>query len=118
PTEPFIGNDAEGILVAGRAGMGGDLFGSHISNGTRHILCAIIMRTMRNQSDPEIAEEDLVMLTNEHILRLDVTVYDLAIMRILQCLRNLLDIVDHGRDGKWGSFRVAITQSATRSVVH
>src|SRR5256885_14077156 len=93
--EPFIDDDAKGILVAGRAGMRLHLFWDHVGNGsgglllaTTHIRVTILIRetiplraTTRvapteglvYYCDAEVTKQNLVSASQQHILRFDVT---------------------------------------------
>lgn len=94
--QPFVDHDTQRILVAGRTWMGLDLFGSHIGNRACSILRPSIARTLSHHSNTKVTEQHLVAASQQHILRLDVAMYQLLIVGILQRLGNLLHII-HNR---------------------
>ena len=61
--EPFVDNDAEGILVAGGAWVGFNLLWSHVGDGSGHVLGALVARTLRHQGNAEIAEQYISVAT-------------------------------------------------------
>src|SRR6266852_21377 len=82
-TEPFIDNDAQGIVVAGGAGFALDLFGRHIRDRADHVLRALVARTLRDESEAEVAEQDIVVSSQQHVFRLHIAVDQLFMMRML-----------------------------------
>ena len=89
-TEPFVDAAAEGILVAGRAWMGPDLLWSHVCDGPRHILGALIARTLGHDGDAKVREQQLIVLPHEHVLRFDVAMDEALVVGILQGIGHLL----------------------------
>src|SRR5438094_508849 len=104
--EPLINHDCEGILIAAPTRLALNLFWSHISCCANHLLGALIARTLGNQSNAKITEQDLLVLTQQHVLRLNVAMNQLPLMCILQSLADLLDIGDDGRERQASPFRV------------
>src|SRR6266571_1191303 len=81
--QPFIDNDCQRILVAGRTRMRLDLFRGHIGDGASHILCILVAGTLSDNGNTEVAEQDLTTLAKQHVLWLDVPVNQLLVMGIL-----------------------------------
>src|SRR5215470_1379666 len=77
PSEPFINHYTECVLVAGRTWLALELLGRHVGHGTRHFLCALGYRTLGNQDEAKIAEQDLAVTAKQHVLRLDIPMYQL-----------------------------------------
>ena len=71
PAESTFEDPRMGLPV--RAGMGLDLFGSHVGNRACHIFRALVARTLHYQSNAEIAEQDIAIATDEHVFGLDIT---------------------------------------------
>ena len=66
-----------------------ELFRSHIGDGTRHILSAQQLGRGRKQGDAKITDYDILVRSKQHILWLDIPVYYITIMSILECRGNL-----------------------------
>ena len=84
-TEPFVDDDPQGILVAGRSWFAPDLFGSHIGDGACH---SLLLRPLRDgavddSGDAKVTEPDFVVFIQQHVLWLDVAMDQLAVMGIL-----------------------------------
>ena len=56
PTEPLVGDDAQGILVAGKARSSMELLGSHVGEGARHLLGREQFGHRGKQREAKIAE--------------------------------------------------------------
>jgi hypothetical protein len=83
PTEPFIDNDPQGILVTGWSWFAHNLLGSHIGHGSRHPLRALGARALGEQSQAKITEQNLISASQQHILWLDITMNQSLPMSIL-----------------------------------
>ena len=93
-TEPFVDHDAKGIVVAGRTGMGLDLFGSHGGNGARHVFGILVARTLCDQGNAEVTEQEVAVATDEHVFGLDIPVDQRVIVCVLKGLPNLCFFID------------------------
>ena len=58
------------------------------------------------------------MASQQHVLRLDVTMDQLFLVSILQDLGKLYDVGDDGIERELRPFGVQLSQVATRSIVH
>src|SRR5262249_22335050 len=83
PTQPLIGDDPQSILITGGAGFALNLFRGHVSYSAGKHLRALIARTLRNQGQAKITEQDLVVTSHQQVLRLDVAMNEFLIMSIL-----------------------------------
>src|SRR5579859_4151351 len=81
--EPFIDHHSKSILIRGWTWMRLDLFGCHVGDRAYRILGMIVARTLRHDSDAKVREQDLSLLTQQHVFRLDITVDQFAFMGIL-----------------------------------
>ena len=54
--QPFIDHDAQGILIAGRAGMSLELFRCHVGDGPGCLLDLLGARTLGDDSQAEITQ--------------------------------------------------------------
>src|SRR6266567_3459020 len=113
--EPLIDDDAQCILIAGWTGLTVDLLRRHVGYRASHILRALVARTLGDERDTEVAEQDLAASSHEHVLRFDIAVNELLIVGILQSLSNLLDVGDDQLEGEGCSRSMT---SATRRAVH
>src|SRR5260370_23992292 len=134
PAEPFIDDDAKGVLIASRAGMRMHLFWGHVGNGSGGVLLtALLHRAVTHirattrvagpeglvyDCDAEVAEQNLVIASQQHVLRLDVAMDQFLVMGILQGGRDLLDVGDHSMYWEPRALRVTLAQVATRRVLH
>src|SRR6266699_6040073 len=78
-----------------------ELLGGHVGYGSAHLLDTTRARTLGNQDKAEITEQDLAAAPQQHILRLDVAVNELAVMCVLQGRRSLLDVRNKDGGGQY-----------------
>src|SRR6266849_10295370 len=108
PTESFVHDHTESILVAGWARLTSNLLGSQVEDGSRHrfghLLCACDERLRCEHGQAEITEQHRVTRTEQHILWLDITVNQALIMGKLQGGSDLLDVVDNRLGWQTGVF--------------
>src|ERR1700730_14786754 len=81
---PFVDHDAKSVLVAGRAWLALQLLRSHIVNGSGLILYIQRMGCMGDAGNTKIGEQDFVVLSQEHVIRLNIAVDDPFLVRILE----------------------------------
>src|SRR6266436_9575333 len=94
--EPFVYHDAQSILVTGRLGLASNLLGCHVDECTRSFLLFPGVGAMDKGGYPEITKQDLIVWSQQDILRLDIAMDAPVIMRILQGSCDWLEI---GHDG-------------------
>src|SRR5579863_1439275 len=82
-TEPFVDDDAEGILVAGRSWVSLNLFRGHVGYRAGDLLCTLETRALHNDSYTEITQQNFVVTPNQHVFGLDVTVDEFFVVGIL-----------------------------------
>jgi len=58
-TEPFVDNDAQGVLVADRSWLVLNLFGRHVGGSADDLLSILVTRTLCDKSDAKIAQADV-----------------------------------------------------------
>src|SRR5205823_2358835 len=68
--------------------------------------------------DAKIAEQDLLILSQEQILRFEVAMDQPLVMGILQGRSSIADIADDGLEGNPAAARMAFVQRPTPSVLH
>jgi hypothetical protein len=115
--QPLVDNDAQGVLVAGRAGLALELFRCHISHSTNHVTDTLA-RTLGKCCDAEIAEQDFVTPAQQDILWLDVAMDHLFIMCILERGGGLLDILHDKVERQWYPFGMPLAHRAFGSIGH
>src|SRR5712691_1366520 len=82
--EPFVDENAKGILIAGKAGFATHLFRSHVEDGAGCLLRLLNTSTLGKDSQAKIAEQHFVVSAEQHILWLDIAVDHLFLVGILQ----------------------------------
>ncbi|GAC1376789.1 MAG: hypothetical protein NVSMB44_45750 [Ktedonobacteraceae bacterium] len=82
--EPFVGDDGQGILVAGWLRLALALFGGHIQGRADLGLHAEHGTLLHDLGDAEIAEQHGAVAMPQHVFGLDIAMNDASIMRILQ----------------------------------
>src|SRR5579859_11396 len=87
--EPLVDNDAQRVLIAGRARFPHDLLRSHIRDGASSFLRIQRTATMGDRSDAKVTQPDLIGWTQQEIIWFDISMDQFAIMGILQGCRNL-----------------------------
>src|SRR5579859_7076267 len=83
PTEPFIDDDPQCVLIAGGTRMALDLLGSHVQDRPRDVLRVLREGTMCGQRNTKIAEQHLLPRSHQHVFWLHVTVNESLVMSIL-----------------------------------
>ena len=116
--EPFIGDDAQRILIAGGFGVPLDLFGGHIVDGPFGQVMVVWSQGTRRRSDAEVADHELLIVVKQYIFWFQVAMNDLLIVRVLQRGRYLTHVASHlfGRE-QYSSF-MAFSQTAMNGVRH
>src|SRR3989440_9838307 len=83
PTEPFIDHHAQSILITGRTRFALKLLRSHVARGSCHILHALGARRLGEQGNTKVTEQDLLASANQQVLRFDIAMDEVLIVRIL-----------------------------------
>ena len=102
--EPFVDDDAQRVLIAGLARLAPQLFGGHVVSRAAQLLQALLARALRDEGEAKIAQQDVVAPPQQHVIRLDIAMDKLLIVRVLQAVRNLLDVGNDGFERKRGCF--------------
>src|SRR5919108_4235220 len=95
-----------------------DLFRSHVSYRTCHLLYATIARTLANQGNAKVTEQYFVTPSNQDVLWFYVPMHKSFIMSVLQGCCNLVNIVHNSSQGDRQSFRMMLAQTAVWRKVH
>jgi hypothetical protein len=82
--QPFIDNDAQGILIAGRAWSAMQLLRGHIRKGSRHFFGRLRACTLRQENQAKIAQQDRIIRPDQHVLRFDVSMNELFLVGVLE----------------------------------
>ena len=82
-TEPFIDHHTQRILITGRTRFALKLLRSHVARGSRHILHALGARRLGEQGNTKVTEQDLLAPANQQVLRFDIAMDEVLIVRIL-----------------------------------
>src|SRR6266699_1083317 len=90
-TEPFVDDNAQRVLITCRARMRFNLLGSHVSNGSSHIVWLLVARALCYQGNAKVTEHHLIVWPEQHVFWLDVSMNNLALMSVLKGQGDLLD---------------------------
>src|SRR5437588_12782569 len=67
--KPFIDNDAQGVLIAGRLRPTLKLFRSHVRGGADDFLGRLLPGSLSDKGDAKITQEQLISGAKSHIFR-------------------------------------------------
>src|SRR6266702_1159473 len=81
--QPFVNNDPQRILITDRTRFALDLLRSHIGYCANDILGVLVARTLGHSGNAKIADQNLVIRSQQHILRLDITMDQFLAMRVV-----------------------------------
>src|ERR1700687_4909449 len=90
--EPFVGDNAEGILITGERRFSLQLLRRHIRRGTSFLLHTEQFRRGSKQGETKVAEQDVLVEVQQDVLWLDIAVDDATVMRVLESSSYLLDV--------------------------
>src|SRR5438045_3490855 len=91
--QPFINNDAKGILIRSATGCTLESFWSNISKSTlQNVIIdqALFFRVEARDRNPKVTQHYMIGPYYQHILRLQVTMHSSLVMGVLQALSNLI----------------------------
>src|SRR2546423_11119818 len=97
-TQPLIGYNSQGILIAGRTWFTPQLLRRDVDDGISGFLRLLsLLRTcaLGNDGNAKFGEQDLVVPPKQHTLRFDVAMYQFLRMDIVQRPCHLLDVRDN-----------------------
>src|SRR2546421_4155920 len=121
-TEPLVDNHGKRILIASRLWIALQLFRREVERRSGNLLIhnksAVRVARVRRYCQPKVSEQEVILETYKHVLRLDIAVYQMLAMSVLQGRGNLLNIGDDEVDGQARTNGVMIAQGATRGIVH
>src|SRR5258708_35990052 len=116
--QPFVDDNPQGILVAGRTWFALVLLRRHIGRSASLILCALERSTVEDDGNPKITEQKLIVESDEHILRLDVAMDHFVAMGVLEGRCNLREVAHHRAQWQAAPFTVTLAQGAVGSMAH
>src|SRR5713226_1164695 len=119
--QPFVGDDGQGVLIAAALRLPLQLFGRGIYHGPFEVggvRGAAAVHAVGEHSNAKIAEPDLFFWSQQHVVRLDVSMDEHLIMDILQRAGHLFDVGDDALERQAGMFGEELAQGAVGSVVH
>ena len=118
--EPFIDYSPKGILIAGGTWVPLDLLRGHIGDGTPGLLLTHVERAgaVGDRGQAKVTQQHLFAPSQQHILRLDIAVDDLVLVRILQSVGHLLDVGDERRERDHLSLGMAPPQGTIGGILH
>ncbi len=116
--EPFVGDNSEGILIAGKGGFALQLLRRHIQGGASPLLRAEQFRGGSKQGEAEIAEQDVLVEVQQDVLGLDIAVDDAPVMGVLKGNCHLLDVGHCRCEWQARACWVAMPRRSSRCIVH
>src|SRR5437667_5534138 len=81
--EPLVGDNTKRILIAGKSRFTLYLLWSHIGPCASMLLSTERLRSGSEQCNPKVGEQHLLILVEQHILRFDIAMDEIALMSIL-----------------------------------
>jgi hypothetical protein len=117
-TEPFVHHNGQGILIGGRDRFPHELFRGHIGDGASNFLRALVARTVCDNGDAKVAEQNVLVGRNEHIFGLNITMDNFVVMGILKCRSNLFDVITTFLKCHLAPFGMSLAECAMRCIVH
>src|SRR6202165_203972 len=117
-TEPFVGNNAECILITGKAGFSTNLLRSHVRDRPSHFLGTQEVERWCQECQTKIAEQEVLLITKQQISRFDITVDHIATMSIVKGGCDLFDMGDHRSQWHRHSARIELPECSPWSIVH
>src|SRR6266567_6462888 len=90
--EPLVNNDSQSILVTGDTRQTAYLFGCCIQNGALKFLDLLppVAHILRKQGNAKVTEQNLMFWSQQHIVRLNISMNQVLIVNILQRIGDLL----------------------------
>src|SRR2546425_11514054 len=90
--EPFVGDNAEGILITAERGFSLQLLRRHIRRGTSSLLQTEQFRRGSKQGKAKVAEQGVLVEVQQDVLWLDIAVDDATVMSVLESSSYLLNV--------------------------
>jgi hypothetical protein len=81
--QPFVDHDAQRILITDRARFALDLLRSHIGDRANDILGKLVARTLGHRGNAKVADQNLVVGSQQHVLRLDISMDQFLAMGVV-----------------------------------
>ena len=95
-----------------------ELLRGHVGQRARRLLQGLRARTLHHYGQPKVREPDLLLGSQQEILRLEVAVNEPLLRGILQGRGHLLDVGDDRLEGQSRPVWVELAQGATWRIVH
>src|SRR5947199_2178181 len=81
--EPLVDDYSQGVLITGWTGLSPELLGCHVCRGTRRIEWALLVRTLSQDGDAKVTEQDLIASSQQHVLWFDISMDQSLVMSTL-----------------------------------
>src|SRR6266480_8048679 len=91
-TEPFVGDNAEGILITGECGFSLQLLRRYIQRSASSLLRTEQFRRGSEQGEAKVAEQDVLVEVQQDVLWLDIAMDDATVMSVLESSSYLLNV--------------------------
>src|SRR5579883_852739 len=83
-TQPFVDDNAQGILIARRSRFPLNLFWRHVGDCSHYILRILVTRTLSDQGHTKITQQNFVFSPKQHVFWFYIAMDQLFVMRVLQ----------------------------------
>jgi hypothetical protein len=81
--QPFVEDNPQRVLIAGRARLRLKMLRGHVSHGPRHLFQFCRLGAVRQQRDAKVAEQQPIVPPQQHIFWLHISMDQLLVMRML-----------------------------------
>src|SRR5947209_11717827 len=98
--EPFVDHHGKRILITGRTGLAPKLFWGHVACRACDVLHTLRARGLGDQSNAEVAEQDLLASPNEQVLWFNIAMDEVLVVSVLEGISDLLDIAQDRGQGE------------------
>src|SRR6266545_313537 len=115
-TEPFIDDYSQRVLITRRTGIASQLLRSHIGDRPSHVL--LLRRAVRDNRKAEIAEQNMLALSHQHIFWLDISMDHFSLVCIVQRTRHLFEVGQDRFGRENGSPGMCLAQATLWGVLH
>src|SRR6266496_2913322 len=82
-TEPLVNDYSQGVLITGWTWFSPELLGCHVCRGTRRIGWALLVRTLSQDGNTKVTEQDLIVSPQQHVLWFDISMDQPLVMSTL-----------------------------------
>src|SRR5207248_11498175 len=79
PTQPFVDDDTQGILITGKMGTPVELLRGHVGDAPGRVPYLLVARTLGDDGQTKIREQDFVVGSQQQVLWLQIAMNQLLV---------------------------------------